>query len=90
MNFPPSVPWYRRFAFGDPWRNKTSWYVFQCRIRDTWLIIEIHTRECSCSYCCGEHGHTMLWLPSDRKHGWRVLNFFHRLYIRWTQIQLDK
>ena len=31
----------------------------------------------------GEHGHGLLWLPQDKVRGWRVLNFFHRLYVRW-------
>lgn len=82
MNYEASVPWYRRFRFGDPWPNKTSWTVFEARWR-TWVLVERHTRECTCSYCRGMHGHGLLWLPKDRR-GWRVLNFFHRLYIRWA------
>lgn len=84
MNFTSSVPWYRRFVVGDRWPNKTSWTVFEANTLGVWLCIERHTRECLCSYCQGTHGHGLLWLPADRKRGWRVLNFFHSLYIRWV------
>ncbi len=84
MNFAKSVPWYRRFAIGDRWPNKTWWKIFEAEIRGGWLLIERHTAECTCSYCRGEHGHGLLWMPADRACGWRVLNFFHRLYIRWV------
>jgi hypothetical protein len=84
MNYAPTVPWYRRFAFGDPYPNTFSWKVFEAEMRGAWVLVERHTRECTCSYCRGEHGHGFLWLPSDRKRGWRVLNFWHRLYVRWV------
>jgi hypothetical protein len=84
MNFAKSVPWYRRFTIGDHWPNKTSWTVFEAQLCGAWLRIERHTSGCTCSYCRGEHGHGLLWLPADRARGWRVLNFFHRLYIRWV------
>jgi hypothetical protein len=85
MNFDPRVPWYRRFILGDQWPNKTSWNVMQADVAGAWVIVERHTRECTCSYCRGEHGHGLLWLPKDRGcNSWRVLNFFHRLYVRWT------
>lgn len=82
MNWAKSVPWYRRFVIGDQWPNKTSWYVLQAQIRGTRILVERHTRGCTCSYCRGEHGNGPLWLPRD-KRGWRVINLFHRLYIRW-------
>lgn len=84
MNFAPNTPWYRRFVVGDQWPNKTSWDVFQADWLGTWLKIERHTGLCTCSYCRGTHGHRLLWLPADRKRGWRVLNFFHRIYVRWA------
>jgi hypothetical protein len=83
MNFASHVPWYRRFVFGDPWPNKTSWKVLEADVRGSWLIVERHTRDCTCSYCRNEHGRGVLWLPQDRKRGWRVINLFHWLYIRW-------
>ncbi len=83
MNFASHVPWYRRFVFGDRWPNKTSWKVLEADIRGSWLIVERHTRECSCSYCMGEHGHGLIWLPETKRFGWCVINLFHRLYIRW-------
>jgi hypothetical protein len=82
-NFAPHVPWYRRFVFGDRWPNKTSWKVLEADIRGSWLIVERHTRACTCSYCRGERGHGLLWLPEDRERGWRVINVLHRLYVRW-------
>lgn len=85
MNFASSVPWYRRFTVGDSWPNKSSWQVFSAQVRGASLLIERHTRECGCSYCRGEHGHDLLWLPENKsRNSWRVLNFFHRLYVRWT------
>lgn len=84
MNFAAHTPWYRRFAVGDRWPNKTSWKVFEAEFRSAWLLIERHTRGCTCSYCRGEHGHRLFWMPADRARGWRVLNLFHRLYIRWV------
>lgn len=84
MNFNPSVPWYRRFVIGDRWPNKTSWKVLEANPGRVWLIVERHTRGCSCSYCRGEHGHRLFWMPKDMARGWRVLNLFHRLYIRWV------
>ncbi len=86
MNFHSSVPWYRRFIVGDRWPNQTSWRVFEADVRGVLLIVERHTRKCECSYCRGVHSHAFVWLPADRKHGWRVLNFFHRLYIRWAPV----
>jgi hypothetical protein len=80
MNFTPSR--YRRFVFGDRWPNKTSWKVMEADICGSWLLVERHTRGCSCSYCRGEHGHGLFWFPADSR-GWRVVNLFHRLYIRW-------
>lgn len=85
MNWHASVPWYRRFSFGDQFPNKASWRVLEADIRGASLLVERHTKECTCSYCRGEHGHKFLWLPQDRgPKSWRVLNFWHRLYIRWT------
>lgn len=84
MNFAPSVPWYRRFSVGDRWPNKTHWKVFEAEVRGSWLLIERHTQKCTCSYCRGEHGHKFFWMPTEKVHGWRVLNFWHRLYIRWV------
>jgi hypothetical protein len=85
MNFHPSVPWYRRFVWGDPWPNKTHWNVLQADICGAYLAVERHTRGCTCSYCRGEHGHWPLWLPENKgPNSWRVINIFHRLYIRWT------
>jgi hypothetical protein len=85
MNFYPSVPWYRRFVIGDRWPNKTWWHLLQADVFGACLLVELHTRECSCSYCRGEPGHGLLWLPKDRgPNSWRVLNLFHRVYIRWT------
>jgi hypothetical protein len=85
MNFAPHVPWYRRFVFGDQWPNKTHWNWLQAEFRGAHIIVERHKpRECSCSYCEGEHGHGMFWMPSERKYGWRVINLFHRVYIRWV------
>jgi hypothetical protein len=83
MNFAPNVPWYRRFVVGDQWPNKTSWKVLEADIRGSWLLVERHTRGCTCSYCRGEHGHSLFWMPADKQRGWRVINLFHRLYIRW-------
>jgi hypothetical protein len=83
MNWASSVPWYRRFVIGDRWPNKTHWFVLQAQIRSARILVERHTRDCTCSYCRGEHGRGLLWLPQDRKLGWRVINLFHRLYIRW-------
>jgi hypothetical protein len=85
MNYNPSTPWYRRFQFGDQFPNKEFWYVFQASIRGATVLVERHTHLCRCSYCRGEHGHGMLWLPKDRsRNSWRVVNLFHRVYIRWT------
>jgi hypothetical protein len=84
VNFAKSTPWYRRFIIGDRWPNKTAWNLLEAEIRGTWLLVERHTRGCSCSYCRGEHGHGLLWLPADKAMGWRVINLFHRLYIRWV------
>jgi len=86
MNFAPSTPWYRRFAIGDRWPNKTSWKLLEARWLGSWLLVERHTSGCTCSYCRGEHGHSMLWMSKDRSKGWRVINLFHRLYIRWTPV----
>ena len=88
MNFLPSVPWYRRFATGDPWPNKTSWQVLFVDVFGASVIVERHTRGCTCSYCRGEHGHGILWLPADKgRNSWRVINLFHRVYVRWTLIR---
>lgn len=57
----------------------------QANIFGAALIIERHTKECTCSYCHGEHGHGLLWWPKDRHKGWRVINLFHRVYVRWTR-----
>lgn len=85
MNFPSTAPWYQRFVIGDQWPNKTHWQVLLAEIAGAHVIIERHTRDCTCSYCRGEHGHSLLWLPEDKgRNSWRVLNFFHRLYVRWT------
>jgi len=85
MNFARHVPWYRRFVFGDQWPNKTHWNWLQAEFRGAYIIVERHKpRECSCSYCEGEHGHGMFWMPSERRYGWRVINLFHRVYIRWV------
>ncbi|MEY9228620.1 hypothetical protein ABIF68_007832 [Bradyrhizobium japonicum] len=83
MNWAKSAPWYKRFVIGDQWPNKTSWYVLQAQIRGTHILVERHTRDCTCSYCRGEHGSGPLWLPQARGRGWRIINLFHRLYIRW-------
>ena len=84
MNFASHVPWYRRFVLGDQWPNKTHWNWLQAEFLGSWIIVERHKpRECSCSYCEGEHGHGILWMPKERRHGWRVINLFHRVYIRW-------
>lgn len=88
MNFYPSVPWYRRFVVGDRWPNETHWQVFFADIAGASLIVERHTRACTCSYCRGEHGNGLLWLPTDKgPNSWRVLNFFHRVYVRWTLVK---
>lgn len=84
MNWHPDVPWYRRLVIGDPFPNTTSWKVLEAEVRGAWLLVERHTRACQCSYCRGEHGHGFLWLPRERRYGWRVINFFHRLYVRWA------
>lgn len=85
MNFAPNIPWYRRFVVGDRWPNETSWKLLEADIRGSWLLVERHTRDCSCSYCRGEHGRGLIWLPEDRKRGWHIINLFHRLYIRWVR-----
>jgi|KBSSwiStaDraftv2_1062776.scaffolds.fasta_scaffold1589723_1 hypothetical protein len=84
MNFAPSTPWYRRFVLGDRWPNKTSWKVLEAEIRGSWLLVERHTSGCTCSYCRGEHGHKLFWMPAEKARGWRVINLFHKLYVRWT------
>jgi hypothetical protein len=82
MNFAPHVPWYRRVVFGDRWPNNTSWKLLEAEICGAWLIVERHTKGCNCSYCRGEHGHKLFWMPGAR--GWRVVNLFHRFYMRWV------
>lgn len=85
MNWAIIVPWYRRWSVGDRWPNKYSRYLFQCEVLGHHVLVERHKLGCTCSYCRGEHGHRLLWLPEDKsRHSWRVLNFFHKIYIRWT------
>ena len=79
-----NVSGWQRFVLGDPRPNKTSWNLLDVQIRGRWLLIERHTKDCSCSYCSGEHGHKFFWMPADRARGWRVINLFHRLYMRWV------
>lgn len=85
LNFPPSLPWYRRFEIGDRWPGKTTRQIFSADVRGASILIERHTRDCTCSYCRGGHGRGLIWLPVDRgPNSWRVLNLFHRVYVRWT------
>jgi len=50
-------------------------------------MLDIHKKECTCSYCKGQHGfHYGLNIPIrwNECNSWYVIKFSPRVYFRWT------
>ena len=76
--------------------GKKGDYIIKWRGRELLHILhEVHKKDCTCSYCAPFNYkrkiHYGLNLPEDRRwNSWRVLKYFNRRYIRWTNAFLKK